>query len=67
MLCSGCSALYGVNPNLKKKNRRMGLISGKKQALYVEVNKRAEAAISSHSATGNFLQYLYSVLVTKNH
>ena len=45
----------------------MGLISGKKQALYVEVNKRAEAAISSHSATGNFLRYVYSVLVTKNH
>ena len=30
-------------------------------------NERAEAATSSYSATGNFLKYIYSVLVAKNH
>ena len=37
------------------------------EALYAELNERAEAATSSYSATGDFLQYIYSVLVTKNH
>ena len=37
------------------------------EALYPELNKRAEAATSSYSVTGNFLQYIYSVPVTKNH
>ena len=32
----------------------MGLISDKKEALYVELNQRAEAATSSYSAPGNF-------------
>ena len=44
----------------------MGLISKKREALYVELNKRAEAFISSYSAPGNFSQYIYSVLVAKN-
>ena len=44
-----------------------GLISEKIEALYAELNKRAEATTSKHSATGNFLQYSYSVFVTKNH
>ena len=48
---------YGIN-FLKKK---------KKKALYAELNKRVEAATSSYSATGEFLQYIYSVLVVKNH
>ena len=38
-----------------------------KKHLYAELNKRAEAAVSSYSATGDFLQYIYSVLVAKNH
>ena len=32
-----------------------GLISEKTEAFYVELNKRAEAATSSYSATGNLL------------
>ena len=40
-------------------------ISGKAEALCV--NERAEAATSRYSATGYFLQYIYSVLVAKNH
>ena len=30
-------------------------------------HQRAEAATSSYSATGDFLQYIHSLLVTKNH
>ena len=30
----------------------------KDEALYAELNERAEAAIISYSATGDFLQYL---------
>ena len=36
------------------------------ESLYVELNQRAEAAISSYSAPGDFSQYNYSVLVAKN-
>ena len=50
-----------------KKNEGAGLVSDKAEALYAELNKRAEAATSSYSATGEFLQYIYSVLVAKNH
>ena len=45
----------------------MGLIFEKAEALYADLRKRAEAATSSYSATGGFLQYIYSGLVTKNH
>ena len=45
----------------------MGLASEKTEALYGELNDRVEAATSSYSATGKFLQYIYSVLVAKNH
>ena len=44
-----------------------GLISEKTEAFYVELNKRADTAASSYSATGDFLQYTYSVLAAKNH
>ena len=37
------------------------------EPLYAELNERVEAATSSYSATGEFLQYIYSVLVAKNH
>ena len=50
-----------------KKYGSTGLISEKTDALYAELNKRAEAAISSYSATGGFLQYIYSVLLVKNY
>ena len=49
-----------------KKIQGARLISEKKEALYAELNKRAEAATSSYSATGNFLQNIYSALVAKN-
>ena len=44
-----------------------GLFSEKPEALYAELTERPKAATSSYSATGDFLQYVYSVLVTKNH
>ena len=44
-----------------------GLISGKTEGLYTKLNKRAEAATVSYSAIGDFLQYIYSLLVAKNH
>ena len=45
----------------------MGLISEKMEVLYAELNKRAEAATGSYSVTGDSLQYIYFVPVTKNH
>ena len=43
-----------------------GLISEKTEALYVELNERTEVATSIYSAPGDFSQYIYSVLVSKN-
>ena len=37
------------------------------KVLYAELNEKAEAATRSYSVTGNSLQYIYSVPVTKNH
>ena len=45
----------------------MGLISEKTEALCAELNERAEAAISCYSATQKYLQYIYSMLLAKNH
>ena len=50
-----------------KKYGGTGLISKKTEALYAELNKRVQAATSSYSAAYDFLQYIYSVLVTKNY
>ena len=33
----------------------------------VELNERAEAATSRFSAVGKFLQYIYSLIMAKNH
>ena len=44
-----------------------GLVSEKTEALNAEPNDRVEAAISRYSATGKFLQYIYSMPVAKNH
>ena len=44
-----------------------GLIRKKTEALFPELNERAEAATSSYSVIGDFLQYFYSMLVTKNY
>ena len=51
----------------EKKYGGRGLVSEKTEASYAERNERVEAANSSYSATDNFLQYIYSVLVAKNH
>ena len=37
------------------------------EVLSAELNERAEADTSSYSVTGDSLQYIYSVSVTKNH
>ena len=50
-----------------KKYGGTGLISEKTEVLYAELNERAEAATGSYSVTGDSLQYIYSVPVTKNH
>ena len=42
------------------------LVSEKAEVLYAGFNKRAEAGTSSYSITGNSLQYIYSLPVTKN-
>ena len=52
---------------MKKKYEGTGLISEKTKVLYAELNERAEAATGSYSVTGDSLQYIYSVPVTKNH
>ena len=43
------------------------LVSEKTEALHAELNERVEEATSSYSALGEFLQYVYSVLLAKNH
>ena len=37
------------------------------KASYAELKERVEAATSSYSTIGGFSQYIYSVLVAKNH
>ena len=44
-----------------------GLISEKAEVLYAKLNERAEAATGSYSVTGDFLQQVYSVPVSKNY
>ena len=50
-----------------KKYGGTGLISEKTGVLCTVLNERAEAASGSYSLTGDSLQYIYSVPVTKNH
>ena len=45
----------------------MGLLSEKKEALYAELNKKLDAAISYSVTGGFFLPYIYSALVARNH
>ena len=45
----------------------MELISEKTEVLFAELNERVEAATSTYFVTGDSLQYIYSVPVTKNH
>ena len=48
----------------RKKYGGKGLVSQKREALLAEL---MEAATISYSATGKFWQYIYCMLVTKNH
>ena len=50
-----------------KKYGGTGLVSEKAEVLYPDLNERAEAVTSSYSVTGDSLQYIYSLPVTKNH
>ena len=50
-----------------KKIGGTGSISEKTEVLYAELNEKAEEATVSYSLTGDPLQYIYSVPVTKNH
>ena len=43
----------------------LGSFLKKTEALYAELNERAEAATSSYSISDDFLQYIYSVLVIR--
>ena len=52
---------------MEKRYGGTGLVSEIMEPLYAEPNERVEAATSSYSATRKFLQYIYSVLVAKNH
>ena len=52
---------------MKTKYGGTGLESEKTEGLHEELNERVEAVTSSYSATGKFLQYIYSVLLAKNH
>ena len=52
---------------MKKKYGGVELISEKTEVLYAELNERVEAATSTYSVTGDSLQYIYPVPVTKNH
>ena len=67
--CSPKSDQWSDQSEKKKKKKKCGTgwISEKTEALYAELNEGAEAATSSHSATSNFLQYISSVFVAKNH
>ena len=59
---------HSVGRSLREKTYGgTGLVSEKTEALYEELNERVEAATSIYSASGKFLQYIYSVLVAKNH
>ena len=52
---------------MKKKYGGTESVSEKTEALFTELNERVEAATSSYSATGEFLQYIYSMFVDKNY
>ena len=66
LLCLSEDLSIGRNLS-EKKSGGMGLISEKTEVLYAEPKERAEAATGSYSVTGDSLQYIYSVPVSKNH
>ena len=50
-----------------KKYGSTGLICEKTEALYAKLRERQEAFTNSYFKTGHFLEYIYSLLVAKNH
>ena len=48
------------NKKNKQKNGGTGLVSEKPEPFYAELNERVEAASSSYSATGEFLQIFFT-------
>ena len=44
-----------------------GLLSEKWKFCMHKFNERLEAATSSYSASDDFLQYIYSIIMAKNH
>ena len=50
-----------------KSKKIWGYFLKKTEVLYSEHNKRAEAAKSSYSAACNFLQYIDSMIMAKDH
>ena len=53
--------------DLSEKNMGYRLISEKTEALYAGLNQRVDAATSSYSVAGDFLQHIYTLPVPKNH
>ena len=51
----------------EKKYRGTGLVSEKMEIFYAKLNERVETATSRYTATDELLQYIYSVVVAKNH
>ena len=51
----------------RKKYGGTRLISGKTEVLYTDFKERAEAATVNYSGTGDSIQYIYHVPVSKNH
>ena len=51
----------------EKKYGVQGQFREKTEALYEGLNEKAEAVIRNYFVTGDFLQYIYYVLVIKNH
>ena len=52
---------------MKKKYGGTRLLSEKTEALHAKLNERVEAATNKFCAEVDFLQYIYLMLVTKNH
>ena len=64
----GCQRNFPQEEFYKRKNfGGAGLNSEKTEVLYAELYKKAEAATGKYPVTGDFLQYIYSVLMTKDH
>ena len=64
---SDCRRPFHRKDFKQKKCGGAGLLSEKTEALHAELKEKVEAATSSYSTAVDFLQYIYSVVVTKIH